>query len=280
MLVNLNISLWTGRKLDKSATTAVTYDNNADEGVVQVSKKLLGDCPQLKKIQKFVGSVRNNTHYYYTMPWADSGARLLPTKLYFRYHKEMTELEQTFFELVEVFLGEYSWEVTRAQVRLGNLFNLDEYPTTDTLRSKFNFVLSYLPLPESGDWRVDIAKESVDHLKENYETYFNTQIKQSMDSLWSRLYDTLANMSKRLDYSNAENKIEFKNSLVSNVTDMVDMLKMCNVSNCPQMSSMAQKLHNTLNGVTTEALRENGHLRMETKKAIDAAIRNLPSLGF
>ena len=79
MLVELSISTWTGRKLDKRASQDVTSTNNAVTGVANVHKKLLGDCAELDIIQKFVGNVRN-IHYAMTMPWSDTGIRLLPTK--------------------------------------------------------------------------------------------------------------------------------------------------------------------------------------------------------
>ena len=54
MLVELSISTWTGRKLDKQASQVVTTTNNASSGVANVHKKLLGDCAELDMIQKFV----------------------------------------------------------------------------------------------------------------------------------------------------------------------------------------------------------------------------------
>ena len=44
MLVELSISTWTGRKLDKRASKDVTTTNHADAGIANVHKKLLGNC--------------------------------------------------------------------------------------------------------------------------------------------------------------------------------------------------------------------------------------------
>ena len=81
MLVELSISTWTGRKLDKRASQDVVQANGADTGTANVHKKLLGDCQELVAVQKF-GANSRNIHYSSTMPWSDVGWRMLTTKAF------------------------------------------------------------------------------------------------------------------------------------------------------------------------------------------------------
>ena len=83
MLVEVNISNWTGRKKDRKASKDVTLDNNAESGVANVHKKLLGNCAELDPEHKLTGNIRN-IHYNMTMPWSDTGLRLLPPAQYFK----------------------------------------------------------------------------------------------------------------------------------------------------------------------------------------------------
>jgi hypothetical protein len=46
------------------------------------------------------------------------------------------------------------------------------------------------------------------------------------------------------------------------------------------MAAMADRLEETLRGVTPDALREDEYLRRETKRAVDDAIKALPSLDM
>ena len=152
MLCELSISTWTGRKKDKRASEQVTSDNNASAGVANVSKKLLADCEELVAIQKLTANIRN-LHYGMTMPWSDIGHRLLPTAQYFKYHEQMTTMQNEYESLVDTFLRDYDNEIINAQLKLGDLFDPFEYPTADSLRAKFGFRLSYIPLPDVGDFR-------------------------------------------------------------------------------------------------------------------------------
>jgi len=183
ILVELSISVWTGRRLDKTASRAVTATNNAASGVANVNKKLLGDCAELQAVHKFGANARN-IHYSMTMPWSDMGLRLVPTAMYLtKYTKTISELEQEFYRLVNIFLAAYQWEIGQAQVKLGDLFNPDEYPTTDAVRNKFRFQLHEMPVPDVGDLRLDVSNEAMKSLAGKYTNYYTTQLNNAMSDL-------------------------------------------------------------------------------------------------
>jgi len=279
MLCELSVSHWTGRKLDKRASKDVTTNNHAASGVANVNKKLLGDCAELTAVQKFVANSRN-IHYGMTMPWSDTGLRLLPTAQYFKYHQAMTDIQNEFDRLVEAFLEAYEWEIMQAQAKLGDLFHRDDYPTLDSLRSKFKFRLTYIPLPDAGDFRIDVGNEAAEEIKTHYNNYYSAQLQNAMQDVWQRTYKALTSMSERLDYGDHEKKKIFRDSLVDNVAEMVELLRVCNVTNSTQMAAMADKLDDALRGVTPDALREDAYLRAETKRTVDEAIKALPSLDM
>ena len=279
MLVELSISTWTGRKKDKRASEDVTSMNHAAAGVAAVNKKLLGDCAELIAVQKFTANLRN-AHYAMTMPWSDTGLRLLPTAQYFKYNAQMTALQQEYERLVQLFLSAYDWEIMQAQTKLGDLFIRDDYPTTESLHNKFSFRLTYIPLPDAGDFRIDIANDAAEELRAHYKNYYETQLGQAMQDVWRRTYDALSRMSERLDYADHEQKKIFRDSLVDNVAEMIELLRVCNVSGDVQMTAMADNLEEAMRGVTPDALREDEWLRRETKRNVDAAIKALPSLDM
>jgi hypothetical protein len=277
MLSELSISYWTGRKQDKKASQAVTVDNHAETGVVNVNKKLLGDCAELAAVHKLTGNIRN-VHYAMTMPWSDAGLRIVPTAQYFKYHQTMTDMQMGWERTVDTFLAAYQWEISQAQAKLGDLFNRDEYPTSDQLTPKFGFRLSYIPLPDAGDFRVDIGNEAKVELEEHYRDYYTRQLGNAMNDVWTRLHTALTCMSERLTVGSDGKKPVFRDSLVGNVLDMVELLDVCNVTGDSQMTALKNKLSDVMYGVTAEALREDTHTRTETKRAVDQIIAALPSL--
>lgn len=280
MLVDLSISVWTARRRDKAASEQVARDNKAARGVASVNKKLLGDCAELDAVQKFAENVRS-LHRSMTMPWSDLGMRLLPTAQFFKYQQQMTSMQGEYQRLVANFLDAYSWEITEARVKLGDLFHADEYPPVAQIVNKFDFRLSFVPLPDANDWRVDMETETKNALRAEYEKYFQSQIKGAMDDLWSRLRDTLLTLVRQLEPPAAgEKSRRIYDSVVDRAKELVDMMATCNVTGDPEMSKMQEQLSAALDGTNAEALRSDDAFKAETKRKLDAAIAALPGMGW
>jgi len=285
VLVELCISQWTARKKDKRASDEVTRNAVADKGAASVNKKLLGDCPELDAIKKFATAVRT-THYNATVPWSDCGLRLLPMKRYAEYVNEMSGLQAEFKKLVDTFLNKYEWEVISSQARLGDLFLRDDYPTTESIARKFDMRINYIPVADASHFAVDIADEQRDILKSHYESYFSKQIESAMGDVWQRVHKALSAMSDRLaeptdsDKTNKRGHKIFRESLVTNALDMLDLLSSCNVTGDSQMEALRLKLEESLRGVTYESLSHSSIQRAETKRAADEMLASLPSLDW
>lgn len=280
MLVELSISAWTGRKKDKAASKKVTDENGADAAVASVNKTLLSDCEHLKNIKTFIGEARNHVHYHMTMPWSDTGIRLLPAELFFDYQQRITHYEGLIAAQVDNLIADFEHEKAKAAYKLGTLFNEDDYPTAESLRDKFSFRVNYMPLPDAGDFRVDIGNEAQQQLKQDYEDMYTQKIEQAMSDIWHRVHTSLSNMSARLGYDDQGRKLVFRDSLIENALNMVDLLKKCNVTGNSQMQAMADNLENALLGVTADGLREDEHYRDSTKRDIDELIKQLPSIDL
>lgn len=279
MLVELGISSWTGRKKDKAASADVTTQNAARTGVASVNKKLLGDCAELVAVQKFASNVRTS-HYAMTMPWSDSGMRLLPTTMYFKYHQQITALRTEFERLVENFLDAYDWEVVQAQAKLGTLFNRDEYPTVDSLRDKFGFRMSYIPLPDAGDWRVDMERDAQDMLRTQYDDFYRKQVEGAMRDVWERLHTELKRFISQLDVDAEGKKGKIYGSTMDHVLHLTEMLESANFTNDPNLTLAQNRIRAALDGVDKDDLVRNDTFREDTKRAMQSAIDALPGLGM
>jgi len=274
MLAELSISVWTGRKLDKSATRQTTDANNAEAGIGSFHKKLLGDCAELVAISKFASNVRS-FHYHSTMPWSDLGMRLLPTTMYMDYMRELTAQEQEFSKLVETFLQAYSWAQMQAQVKLGALYNPDEYPTVDALTHKFKFRHAQMPVPDAGDFRLDIGAEASKAVSDQYAKHYQAMLNDAMGDVWQRTYDALSKMSERLNYESKDDKKVFRDSLVDHVHEMVGLLSKFNVTGDARMEAMRVQLDNVMAGVSADGLRESDAHRKDVKQKVDAVLNQM-----
>jgi len=279
MVVDFNASVWTARKKDNKASEDVNNMNAADKGVANVTKNLLGECDELRAVQKFAANVRN-IHYSMTMPWSDNGSRLLTTQQYFKYNEVMTDLQQEFYRLVGELLDVYEWRVIKAQDKLGTMFNRDEYPTRDSLQDKFGFRVSYVPLPDAGDFRIDIGNEAMTQIKSQYESHYTQAIKTAMNDIWHKLHGNLTTLVRQLDVNEEGKGNRLYDSVFDRAIELTEMLGTCNVTGDSQMEAMRRQLEQALHGLNLDQIKRSPTLREDTRTKLTAAIAALPSLDM
>jgi len=268
MLVDLNISVWTGRKMDKTVSDEIDASKHTKARAGNYHKKLLAGTARLDELQKLVATMRV-WHYEQTLPWSDGGSRLLPMKNFFDYKATLGDYERQFDDAVKDFLLEYDTMVTAAAFQLGDLFNKEDYPEVIKLMSKFRMRYVFLPVPDAGDFRIDVNEASKTELQAQYEKFYNDKLNDAMQDAWDRLHDCLTRMSDKLA---GDEKQIFRDSLVNNATDMCELLTKLNVTNDPKLESARKTLESALIGVTATDLRKDDALRLDTKAKVDAIL--------
>ena len=261
VLVDLHISVWTGRKMDKRVSEQVDATNNTKTRAGNYHKRLLAGTEALDELHRVVGAVRQ-WHYDNTLPWADNGARLLPMSNFFDYKAALGDFQRQFKDASDRFYEQYDDLVSAAAFTLGDLFNPADYPSVDDIRGKNSFRYVFSPVPDAGDFRVDIPNE----YREELQKISDDRVAHAMKDAWDRLYDCLKRMSEKLA---GEEKQIFHNSLVTNAVDICSMLTKLNVTNDPKLEEARRKLEAALVGVDAKDLRKSDDIRKDVKSRVD-----------
>ena len=268
VLVELNISVWPANKLDKSATDAVIADNSAGKHSAQVRKNLLAGTSLRKDISDYSASTRlyNNK---VTLAWSDRGGRLLPTSLFMDYKQNMNVREAQFNNLTGKLYSNYHALVDTAKNYMGSLFNEEDYPSLEEVKRKFGFRLVFSPLPEAGDFRLDIPNTDMLEIAQKYEADFQQRIEAAMRKPWEDLHTLLSGMSSKLVDIDGEEKKRYHDTFVTNAQQMCTLLTSLNITNDPKLEDARRALELTMLGVDIEDIKENSHTRITVKSKID-----------
>jgi hypothetical protein len=271
MLVELSISTWTARKLDKKVSTQVDLDNGAKTKVVNANKNLMAGTGVLDTIVKYAANARA-WHISQTLPWTDNGSRLLPMSNFVNYKKQLGELETNYEALVDKFIIAYPNLVSAAAFQLGTLFDRNEYPDESSLKRKFKFTYSFFPVPTAGDFRIDINEEAKAEIIANCNSAYEDRLNNAMREAWSRLHDCLSRMSERLtDNADGSRKI-FRDSLVENGVELVTMLKHLNITQDPKLELARRELQVAIGAHDLDSLRDNSNAREAVKLRVDSIL--------
>lgn len=275
MLAEFNASVWTARKLDRSATEEVVTAKNAGaKDAARVNKHLLAGRTELEVIQQMVGRARTYV-YDNTLPWTDSGLRLLPTANFERFAAKMNEFEDEFSGLVHAFVDIYPTLITAQAMALGDMFKRDDYPTQNEIMTKFAFRVNYMPVPTAGDFRVDVGNAAMDDIKAKLARLADERVEEAMRDVRTRLGEHLKRMSDRLttDWVDGEAKQRrFHDSLVDGALELCDLTKGLNIVGDADLESARSQLEQLLCGVTPTELRKNHAVRQDVKKNVDAIL--------
>ena len=275
MLVEFNASVWTARKLDKGVTDEVVSNKNAgSKDSARVNKNLLAGRDELSNVVQFVGQIRQFV-YDNTLPWSDSGLRMLPTVNFTNFCQKMADFEEDFTKLVQEFVQIYPTLITAQAMALGDMFKRDDYPTANEIMTKFAFRVNYMPMPSSGDFRVDVGNDAQQYLQEQLERVAQERVDNAMADIKRRLGEHLKRMSDRLttDYVAGEAKQRrVHDSLVDGALELCDLTKALNVTGDKDLEEARRSLEQALLHKDANELRKNEAVRQDTKKAVDAIL--------
>ena len=269
MLVDLNIAIYSGRKQDRATQAEVTTaKGSGSKKAASVYKNLFAECKELDAITKFQARVRSE-HYRLTLPWNDRGARLLPTASLLDYKQVMNRYQQEFQVLVDAFLVKYSTLVAAAAFQLGTLFDRKEYPDVAQVARRFRMDIAFVPLPTSGDFRLDVESDIQRELMEQYDRRLEEQLSSATKDSWTRLYEALSRLSERLTVDEDGKRKIFHDTIVTGAVELCELLTAMNVTQDPQLESARRKLQEVLLGVTPKELRDEDGTRVLTKQKVD-----------
>lgn len=261
VLVDLHISVWTARKMDRRVSEQVDANHNTKARAGNYHKKLLAGTEALDSLHKVVNATRQ-WHYENTLPWADNGQRVLPMKNFFDYKSVVGDFRRQFDEAGESFCQQYPDLVSAAAFTLGDLFNSSDYPSVEQVRSKNKFHVVFSPIPDAGDFRVDIPNEYRDELQK----ISDERVAHAMKDAWDRLHECLTRMSEKLA---GDEKQLFRDSLVTNAVDLCATLSKLNVTNDPKLERARHELEKTLIGIDAKELRKSDDVRLDVKSRVD-----------
>jgi hypothetical protein len=267
----LNISVWPASKLDRDTTAQVNTDASAVVDAARVHKNLFAGTNLRKEIENFAAKVRLY-HNQRTLPWADKGERMLPTALFMEYKQTMNAYEQTFNAMCGSFFHAYPELVKDAPTHLGKMYRAEDYPELEDVKLKFGFRRTVKPVPEAGDFRLDIPANDLAEMQAEFTAQQDNKLADAMREPWERLHEMLVGMSKKLDDTSGGKK-RYHDTLVSNPLELCSLLTKMNITNDPKLEEARKELELTMLGTNIEAIKEDEHHRTEVKAKVDAIIK-------
>jgi len=143
-----------------------------------------------------------------------------------------------------------------------------------TLRHRFYADLEIDVVSEAKDFRVDIEKGEAERVKSQIEGSIQRRINDAMGDLWSRLSERLEHYREKT----ADEKAVFRDSLVTNLQDIVDLIPSLNLIDDPELERIADDIRSSIYGIDAKDLRKDGAVRKHAATEADRIMTEMEGL--
>lgn len=274
--IHLLWGYWPPEKEDK----VITRDTNKSFGVLgnhgRYVKKLFS--PEYMRRLREHTSKTKAYYYHHTLPWEDRVSRLISTKSLEEVSTELNRAVQKYDDILLETVGDeaaYTQAVYDQRVYLSSAWNLADYPTRQGFMAKYHAYLDILPLVTTTDLRCELSDSLRKQIEDSVERDTENRFKAAMADVWKRLYEPVKKMAETL----ADPKQTFKDTLVTNIRDVIDVMPELNILDDPRLRELTERVRDTLAFVEPDDLREDLYDRAEYAKKADELSDILSRMG-
>lgn len=274
ILIRAKVTVMTFTKQDREISDEITASKKAARNAGRYTKQLFADMPELKQLLN-----DRQTWYNYiqrvTYPW-DGEWGYLPTMRIAAVLSEIDARKAKSMELLENFINAMPQAISNEAFAQGDMFNPDDYPSADEVRSKFRIIVQTMNVPE-GDYRVQIAT----HLADDLQRDFEQQTRDIIGEIHAKQQEQLVKVMQSLSHccetetvidDKGEVKVRRRKLYESTLTDaleLCDTFAQFNLTNDAALDEASRNLRKVLEGVTIDQLRNSETKRVEVKTGVD-----------
>jgi hypothetical protein len=276
LLVNTTVRVWTGEKRDKAITREICDMKGAEDNAVRANKSLLGE--HIRGVQAAERAVRQAVNER-TLPWMDDGTRILKGSVFMAFTEVMATPIREFDSAVDAFIARYPEIKFEARRRLGDAYADKDFPAQARLKERFGVKLTYLPVPSTEDFRVNLSDDEIAAVRRNAEEALRGTVNDAVRALLDRLQEPVARLSTRLRLfrrtSNGKVQHPFRDSLIENVRAIVKLAPTLNLMDDPRIAGLCTDIERHLTAYDPEQLRNSATLRESVADEADAILRRM-----
>lgn len=285
MIARLRMSKWEGHKYDGVLSRELTSAHGAESGTARVNKLIVPKDSIQPVITKF--SEVYTYHRTVTLPWFDTGERVLPAQLYLEYSQEIKHRTVEAFKAVGEFVDRYPAILHDAKRRLNGMYRESDFPSVDTLSRLYSIDVAFLPIPVSDIRVAGVDADELARINADKEQEIQRAVEGATGECWRRIYDSVSRMHERLNAYGTETvtgkdgrKTEkvvgkFHDTLVTNLRDLAGLLPRLNFTGDEGLTRMTDRLVNELCKHGPDTLRESTAVREVTAKRAGNILKDL-----
>lgn len=258
MLVRVTIRSMCPNKKDENLSKEMQNAHKMERDAAFVIKNLLTNN-DLAEINTAFAKVYK-TKMTFTLPWQDGNIRLLPTKAFDLFTKELQEGISEVNQAINNMIAHYDEIKEKAKKRLNGSYREEEFPTIEKIQRSFGINISYLPVPEKSDFR--ITDESV---LSSFEHNMKEQQQAAQQEIWERFREVIVHLHNRL----AKCDKGFRQSIIDNINKVSELAKVLNMDEDKNIENFRKEVEQKFKDFDAEEFKEETVREAKLKETKD-----------
>ncbi|HEU4559788.1 MAG TPA: hypothetical protein VFS20_18195 [Longimicrobium sp.] len=272
MIVELHLSMWGGKRLDREATRRMIRHAGAADDAGNFVKHLVPK-EALDPVQSAHRAARDR-HNDLTLPWGE-GSRILAATGWFAYTQAMAEERAKVEKIHRKFCTEdYPELLLSAPERLtGGMYKPADYPSPAAIANRFGFKLVVMPLPHHDDFRLNLGADVETAIRSEIEATIISRQADAQRDLWTRLLATVQHFASTM----AEEGKRFQKTTVTNLTEIANLAPKLALHPDPVLEEICAEIRAITERCDAESLRASKMVRARAAEEAHAALRRIES---
>lgn len=268
---------WLGvrKSLTSEQKTQAATSFDAESKYLSASKKLLDTShPAFKG----VSSIRSQIMAYWknnSLPYPEPGIRLIKRERIVEMDDQFATFRIELDAAVRELDNQFAELRDAARDRLGDLFNVDDYP--DSLRNEFGFWHDY-PSVEPPNYLRQLSPELYQQECRRVQSRFNEAVQLAEQAFIEELAKLVEHLSERLSGADDGKPKVFRDSAVSNLTEFFDRFKSLNIGSNEQLDGLVDQAQSIIRDVQPQQLRDSDRMRQNVATHLSSLQASLDQL--
>lgn len=277
ILFRAKVKVHTFTRQDRDISDEITSSKKANRNAGRYTKQLFANVPELR-------ALLNDRQTWYNFqervsyPW-DGEWGYLPSVRIAPVMAQVEERKAKSSELLEKFIAVMPQAISDEAFAQGEMFNRDDYPSPDEVRSKFKVIVQTMNVPE-GDYRVQISQELASDLQTNFER----QTRDILKDIHAKQQDQLVKVLESFSYccdsetviEDGEVKVKRRKLYESTLTEALELcatFEKFNLTKDTRLEDARRSLLTVLDGLTIDQLRNSDTKRVLVKESVDDILK-------
>ena len=223
-------------------------------------------------------SVKSQINKYWrdaSLPYPESGIRLIRNDSVDEFNASLLGFRDRLNEGVVDLNNHYSDLKEAARMRLGSLFNHDDYPSS--LSGEFDVSWDF-PSVDAPDYLRRLSPEIYRRECERVQSQFSNAVELAEQMFQHQLAELVEHLVERLSADESGKQKTFRDSTITNLDDFFSRFRQLNIGSNEELGQLVEQAQSVIRGVEPQRLRDNDTLRQRIATKMSAVQASLDGM--